>query len=53
MEAAGAEPVVLTAGSDTLGAVDGLLLPGGWDIDPALYGEEPEERVGSIDPELA
>ena len=52
VEAAGAEPVVLTAGSDTLGAVDGLLLPGGWDIDPALYGEEPEERVGSIDPEL-
>ncbi len=52
MEAAGAEPVALTAGSVTLGEVDGLLLPGGWDLDPALYGEEPEEQVGSVDQEL-
>jgi putative glutamine amidotransferase len=52
VEAAGAEPVVLTAGTDALGQVDGLLLPGGWDVDPALYGEEPEETVGSIDHEL-
>ena len=50
--AAGAEPVVLSAGSDRLDAVDGLLLPGGWDIDPALYGETSAEQVGPLDPEL-
>ncbi len=52
MEAAGAEPVALAAGSAELGSVDGLLLPGGWDVDPALYGEEPDAAVGPIDPEL-
>jgi putative glutamine amidotransferase len=52
VEAAGAEPVVLPAGSHSLEAVDGLLLPGGWDVDPALYGEESEEQVGPLDPEL-
>jgi putative glutamine amidotransferase len=50
--AAGAEAVVLTAGSDRLDAVDGLLLPGGWDIDPALYGEISAEEIGPLDPEL-
>jgi putative glutamine amidotransferase len=50
--AAGAEPVVLTAGSDQLDAVDGLLLPGGWDIDPALCGEKSAEQIGPLDPEL-
>jgi putative glutamine amidotransferase len=29
-----------------------LLLPGGWDVDPALYGEEPDSNVGQIDREL-
>jgi putative glutamine amidotransferase len=52
VEAAGAEPVVLEAGSDSLGAVDGLLLPGGWDVDPALYGEAAGDRIGPLDPEL-
>ena len=52
MEAAGAEPVVLASGTVRLGAIDGLLLPGGWDVDPALYGEEPDAAVGPIDPEL-
>ena len=52
MEAAGAEPVALATGSVELGSVDGLLLPGGWDVDPALYGEEPDAAVGPIDPEL-
>jgi putative glutamine amidotransferase len=52
VEAAGAEPVVLPAGSDHLGGVAGLLLPGGWDLDPALYGETAEEQVGEIDHEL-
>ena len=52
MEAAGAEPVALPSGSETLDGVDGLLLPGGWDVDPALYGEQSAEEVGQIDPEL-
>jgi putative glutamine amidotransferase len=52
VEAAGAEAVVLAAGTAKLGSVDGLLLPGGWDVDPALYGEEQDTAVGPIDPEL-
>ncbi len=52
MEAAGAEAVVLAAGTAKLGSVDGLLLPGGWDVDPALYGEEQDTALGPIDPEL-
>lgn len=52
VEAAGGEPVDLMAGSDTLPPLDGLLLPGGWDVDPALYGEKPGPKVGPIDREL-
>ncbi len=52
VEAAGAEPVVLPAGIDALGTVEGLLLPGGWDVDPALYGEESAVQLGPLDPEL-
>ena len=52
MEAAGAEPVELAPGADRLPAVDGLLLPGGWDVDPELYGEKKDEKVGPIDREL-
>jgi len=32
--------------------VDGLLLPGGWDVDPSFYGERRGEEVGDTDPEL-
>ena len=39
VEAAGAEPVELPPGTRSLPDVDGLLLPGGWDVDPAFYGE--------------
>jgi len=52
VETAGADPVLLPAGSLGLGGVDGLLLPGGWDVDPALYGEEPDAALGPVDPEL-
>jgi putative glutamine amidotransferase len=52
VELAGAEPVELPPGTETLPSVDGLLLPGGWDVDPALYGEPKDEKVGPIDPEL-
>ena len=31
--------------------LDGLLLPGGGDVDPALYGEEPLPELGEVDPE--
>lgn len=31
--------------------LDGLLLPGGGDVDPARYGEEPHPRLGEVSPE--
>lgn len=49
IEAAGAEAVELPPGTPSLPDLDGLLLPGGWDVDPALYGEAADERVGPID----
>ena len=52
VEAAGAEAVYLPSGTDSMRGLDGLLLPGGWDVDPALYGEEADAKVGDIDPEL-
>jgi len=52
VEAAGAEAVYLPAGTGGLGNVDGLLLPGGWDVDPARYGEKPDSRIGDIDADL-
>jgi len=52
VEAAGADPVEVPPGTPELPPVDGLLLPGGWDVDPALYGEQKDEKVGPIDPEL-
>jgi putative glutamine amidotransferase len=38
--------------ADPLEDLDGLLLPGGPDVDPELYGEERDPYLGSIDPEL-
>ena len=32
-------------------AVDGLVISGGWDVDPLLWGEEPHEKLGSTLPE--
>src|SRR5260370_40466488 len=52
VEAAGAESVELPAGTPSLPDVDGLLLPGGWDVDPAFYGEQKDEKVGPIDRDL-
>ena len=31
-------------------AMDGILIPGGVDVDPAAFGETPHERLGRIDP---
>jgi putative glutamine amidotransferase len=50
--AAGAEPVDLVPGTKSLPDVDGLLLPGGWDVDPSFYGERRDEKVEETDPEL-
>lgn len=52
VEEAGGEPVDLTPGIDVLPEVDGLLLPGGWDVDPSFYGEAKDENVQETDPEL-
>src|SRR5436309_14091360 len=52
VEAVGAQPVDLHPGTRSLPEVDGLLLPGGWDVDPALYGEKPAPKVGPLDREL-
>ena len=52
VEAAGAEPVELPPGTPALPEVDGLLLPGGWDVDPAFYGEQKDQKVGPIDRDL-
>lgn len=52
VEAAGAEAVYLPPGTPSIADLDGLLLPGGWDVDPARYGEKPDPKLGDIDPEL-
>ncbi len=49
---AGGEPVDLVPGTKTLPEVDGLLLPGGWDVDPSFYGEARDENLKETDPEL-
>ena len=54
--AAGAAPVLVPIidDLDTLRAiydrVDGVMIPGGVDIDPSQFGEEPHARLGRIDP---
>ncbi|WP_346925189.1 gamma-glutamyl-gamma-aminobutyrate hydrolase family protein [uncultured Arthrobacter sp.] len=37
----GGEPVLLTSPEGSLEALDGVVLPGGGDLDPRLYGEVP------------
>ncbi|MBO7675184.1 MAG: gamma-glutamyl-gamma-aminobutyrate hydrolase family protein [Atopobiaceae bacterium] len=54
--ACGAIPLVLPFDSDkvdveqVLSLCDGLILTGGADVDPRLYGEEPMEQCGEIQP---
>ena len=56
VEAAGARPVILppTAGEasaeELLSVADGLLLAGGDDLDPALWGETPHPAANVMDP---
>lgn len=52
VEDAGGEPVDLLPGTESLPELDGLLLPGGWDVDPSFYGEARGAKVEDTDPEL-
>lgn len=54
---AGGLAAVLPGGGDGAAAgawaalLDGLILSGGGDVDPALYGEEPAAGLGRVDPD--
>jgi putative glutamine amidotransferase len=53
VEQAGGLPVVLAPGeaadaAELLDGVDGLLLSGGADVDPALFGEPAHEKLGRV-----
>ncbi len=51
---AGMTPMLLTpgAGAEDVASLDGLLLPGGPDIAPAHYGQEPGEHLEAVMPDL-
>lgn len=57
VEAAGGIPLVIpcimseAAVEPLLDSIDGLLLSGGVDVDPQLFGEEPQPALGEICPE--
>ena len=55
IERAGGTPVILPPTftidvKQLLEVVDGLVLTGGGDVDPQMYGEDPIPNMGSIDP---
>jgi anthranilate synthase component 2/putative glutamine amidotransferase len=58
--AAGGRPMLLpplgrapggpgTAADEVIRALDGLVLTGGGDVDPRVYGEQPDPEVGGVD----
>ena len=53
LHAAGSVPILLRPdeGTSSLARVHGLVLPGGGDIDPRSYGEEPRAELRDPDPE--
>ena len=56
VQRAGAIPIILpvTAPSevaDVLGIADGVVLAGGGDVQPSLYGETPRDSTRAVDPE--
>ena len=56
VEMAGGTPILVTMTQDkqiieaTYQLLDGLLLPGGQDVNPTLYGEEPHQKLETVDP---
>jgi putative glutamine amidotransferase len=59
--AAGARPLLLpppssapggpgAGAAEVIAVLDGLVLTGGGDVDPAAYGEVPDHEVGGVDP---
>lgn len=44
----GGEPVLLTSPEEPLDALDGVVLPGGGDLDPRLYGEVPGDTCYDV-----
>ncbi len=61
VEAAGGEPVSLDPSAEGLSPeqatamvreIDGLLVPGGWDVDPPAYGEDRQEETPNVDTPL-
>lgn len=46
----GGEPVLLTSPEEPLEALDGVVLPGGGDLDPRLYGEAPGDACYDVSP---
>ena len=44
-------PVLSQGVSDYLAFLDGLVLSGGGDIDPLLFGEEPQRSLGEVHPQ--
>src|SRR5919201_6254343 len=55
VERAGGRPLLVPPSEDgldeTLAALDGLVLPGGTDIGPELYGQEPHPETYGVVPE--
>jgi putative glutamine amidotransferase len=53
---AGGVPIIIPVGLEArypnkiLSVIDGLLLPGGGDVDPNSYGDSPHEKLGWVDP---
>src|SRR6188768_1431591 len=56
VEVAGGLPLMIPLSQDSsvledyFGTLDGLLLPGGMDVDPVHYGEEPHRLLEEVDP---
>lgn len=46
----GGDPVLLSAPEEPLGALDGVILPGGGDLDPRRYGDDPGEACYDVNP---
>ena len=58
VEKAGGVPVIIPVVSDEevienqIKNVDGIIIPGGYDVNPQCYGEEPQQELGFIFPEV-